>query len=110
MTPTSFDGKVARQARELTQVKWWRLEREVAARRDGWFATAPGQACLGAIPTPRQAFETLFSDYMGLDPADLPVVRQFLGRDRLGLGQPLPHPGGLRALGTGHQAGVPVRL
>ena len=55
-------------------MKWWRLERDLAARRVAWFDTPAGRAALTPRPTPRQAFETLFFAYMGLAAAEVPVV------------------------------------
>ena len=47
------------------RTEWW--DRRDAERR-------PGRS--GARPTPRSAFEALFFQYMGLTPADLPVVHE----------------------------------
>lgn len=72
----AFEAKVARRLRELGEGPRWRLERRVADKREAWFDTPAGQACVRGAVTPRQAFETLFFDYMGLSPDDLPVVHE----------------------------------
>lgn len=71
--------RAAQQARELQSEKWWRLERRLADKRAAWFATPAGRPFAGLAATPRQAFEALFFTYLGLDPAELPVVQEDAG-------------------------------
>ncbi|UJX39557.1 nucleoside deaminase [Desulfovibrio sp. JY] len=72
----AFEAKVSRRVRELDAGALWRLERQVAAKREAWFESAAGRDFLGKRMTPRQAFETLFFSYMGLHSEDLPVVAE----------------------------------
>lgn len=69
----SFEAKVAQRTRDLAEAPWWRLEQRAAAKREAWFSTSAGEACLQGPATPRSAFEALFFSYMGLCPDDLPV-------------------------------------
>jgi tRNA(Arg) A34 adenosine deaminase TadA len=72
----TFERRVERQIADLRERRWPDLERAVTARRLAW-ADAHRQRLAGAsAPTPRQAFDLLFFDYMGLDARDLPVVAE----------------------------------
>ncbi|WP_316977349.1 nucleoside deaminase [Shumkonia mesophila] len=72
----TFEQHVERQIVDLRDRPWPALERAVAARRLAW-ADAHRQRFTGtSAPTPRQAFDLLFLDYMGLDARDLPIVAE----------------------------------
>lgn len=69
-----FDEQVQRQVERLRRSPLAVIEREVAQKRTAWQrAHGPGP---DPHATPRQAFELLFSAYMGLDLADLPIVSE----------------------------------
>jgi hypothetical protein len=71
-----FSGKVAAQIARLQAGPLPVLEREVAERRIAWFrARHPEPPRLGQA-APRQGFELLFREYMGLSPEDLPIVKE----------------------------------
>ena len=72
----NFESKVARAVERLQLKSPRELEREVAQKRTAWYAHRRAQSDFPQPPTPRQAFECLFLDYMGLSEADLPIVSE----------------------------------
>jgi tRNA(adenine34) deaminase len=72
----NFSLKVEQQIERLKQSSCEEIEREVAQKRIAWIALNLGAAGRPAHPSPRQAFETLFFDYMGLPADELPVLSE----------------------------------
>ncbi len=70
--PTSFKEAVERETERLGSRAFADTERETQAKRLAWLRR---RTWLGEI-SPRRAFEALFFDYMGLDPAQLTVGRE----------------------------------
>jgi tRNA(Arg) A34 adenosine deaminase TadA len=70
-----FAFKVQRHLERLQHCSFRDIEAEVAQKRRAWFQNNLIAARLDR-PTPRQAFDLLFFDYMGLSPADLPIVSE----------------------------------
>jgi len=72
----SFEVKVRHQVERLKSQDYPAIEAEVTQKRLAWLAqnrpTQKGQAPV----SPRQAYQLLFFDYMGLSAADLPVVEE----------------------------------
>jgi tRNA(Arg) A34 adenosine deaminase TadA len=72
--PSAFDSQAQRQVERLRSSTLATIEREVAQKRVAWCRehgiTSDPQA------TPRQAYELLFRDYMGLDLDTLPVLSE----------------------------------
>jgi tRNA(adenine34) deaminase len=77
---TTFEIQVARQIERMQRLPWDEIERQTAQKRVAWLRESPQaarfRAEIGAHPSPRQAFELLFFEYMGLSPADLPIVSE----------------------------------
>jgi tRNA(Arg) A34 adenosine deaminase TadA len=73
---TVFESKVRQQMERLGRCAWGDLEREVAEKRVAWFKQSHGSAVGPSRSSPRQAYELLFFEYMGLSPEDLPVVSE----------------------------------
>ena len=71
-----FTSRVQRQIERLQHCSYRDIEAEVAQRRVAWFHQPDRIIVHLDRPTPRQAFELLFFDYMGLSPADLPIVSE----------------------------------
>jgi len=68
----TFSQQVHQQVERLKSKSLQEIERAVAHKRREWIKEhAPSSG--HASPTPRQAFEMLFFDYMGLRPDDLPI-------------------------------------
>ena len=72
--PADFETRVRQHIERLQNSPPGVIEREVAHKRLAWFRQRPGRTAPGAPPTPRQAYEMLFFEYMGLPAAELPVV------------------------------------
>jgi guanine deaminase len=70
-----FASRVQRQIDRLQHCTYHDIEAEIAQKRRAWFRANP-IAIQFDHPTPRQAFDLLFFDYMGLSPADLPIVSE----------------------------------
>jgi tRNA(Arg) A34 adenosine deaminase TadA len=70
-----FFSKVQRQIERLQHCSNQAIEAEVAQKRRAWFRDNP-IAIQFDHPTPRQAFDLLFFDYMALSPHDLPIVSE----------------------------------
>ena len=71
-----FASKVQRQIERLQHCSYQAIEAEVAQKRRAWFRQHDQIAARYDHPTPRQAFDLLFFDYMGLSPDDLPIVSE----------------------------------
>ncbi len=71
-----FSARVQRQIDRLQRCSYRDIEAEVAQKRLAWFQHHEQIATRFEYPTPRQAFDLLFLDYMGLSPYDLPVVSE----------------------------------
>jgi len=71
-----IEARVSRKVDRLRSRPWPAIEREVADKRVAWFRRERGRLGLGPQPTPRQAFETVFLDYMGLGRKDLEIVSE----------------------------------
>ncbi|HSD84840.1 MAG TPA: nucleoside deaminase [Anaerolineae bacterium] len=74
--PEDFTSKVQRQLERLQHCSYRAIEAEVAQKRVAWFQQPDQILPRLDRPTPRQAFELLFFDYMGLSPVDLPIVSE----------------------------------
>jgi tRNA(adenine34) deaminase len=71
-----FASKVQRQIERLQQCSYHAIEAEVAQKRLAWLHQLDRIIPRLDRSTPRQAFELLFFDYLGLSPADLPIVAE----------------------------------
>jgi tRNA(Arg) A34 adenosine deaminase TadA len=71
-----FASRVQRQIERLQHCSYHAIEAEVAQKRRAWFRQHDQIAARDDHPTPRQAFDLLFFDYMGLSPDDLPIVSE----------------------------------
>jgi tRNA(Arg) A34 adenosine deaminase TadA len=60
----------------LQHCSYQAIEAEVAQKRIAWFSQREPITTHYDHPSPRQAFDLLFFDYMGLSPADLPIVSE----------------------------------
>ncbi|HVO19272.1 MAG TPA: nucleoside deaminase [Anaeromyxobacter sp.] len=75
MSSADFESAVERHLARLSQRTLRQLEGETTARRLAWLEARAAR--LRAVPpTPRRLFELLFLEYMGLSPADLPVLSE----------------------------------
>ena len=74
-----FEAKVLAQMETLRTQGARAVEAEITARRVQWLRQNVLPLCAPGTVTPRRAFELLFFDHMGLDPADLPVVKETEG-------------------------------
>jgi tRNA(Arg) A34 adenosine deaminase TadA len=75
MMNPEFETKVLEQIERLQNRSLAEIQTDVARKRIGWLTQHPPASLTGAI-SPRQAFDILFFEYMGLSPADLPVVSE----------------------------------
>lgn len=71
----SFEDQVQYQLERLRSHSLRTIERQTIEKRTAWWE-ARGDALRERTPTPRLAFETLFFEYMGLAPENLPIVRE----------------------------------
>ncbi len=71
-----FTSRVQRQIDRLLHCSYQAIEAEVAQKRVAWLRQHNQITARHDHPTPRQAFDLLFFDYMGLSPADLPIVSE----------------------------------
>jgi tRNA(adenine34) deaminase len=74
--PENFELKVERQIERLKRSSCREIESEVAHKRIAWLTQHYPATGDNMHPSPRQAFELLFLDYMGLPVAELPVVSE----------------------------------
>jgi tRNA(Arg) A34 adenosine deaminase TadA len=70
-----FEAKVREQLDRLQTLTLSDIQSQVARKRVDWVDQHPAFIPAGPL-SPRQAFELLFFAYMGLSPADLPVVSE----------------------------------
>lgn len=70
------DTEVGREAERLKMTPLPSIEAAAAAKRTAWLEKNIPQRVAGATVSPRQAFELLFRDYMGLSLAELPVASE----------------------------------
>jgi hypothetical protein len=73
---TTFDDKVARTIEQLRRGDLDAMSREITARRLAWLDGHLARHRRDLAFSPRDAFELLFLEQMGLDPRDLPVVSE----------------------------------
>ena len=71
-----FELSVNRQVERFNQCSYRTVERETAEKRIAWFKEKYRDKSGFSKPSPRQAFELLFFDYMGLRREELPVVSE----------------------------------
>ncbi len=71
-----FTSRVQRQIERLQRCSYQAIEAEVAEKRRAWLRQHGQIAARYEHPSPRQAFDLLFFEYMGLSPADLPIVSE----------------------------------
>ncbi len=71
-----FQSKAQRQIERLQHCSYQAIEAEVAQKRVAWFRQHDQIADHYDHPSPRQAFDLLFFDYMGLFPDELPIVSE----------------------------------
>jgi tRNA(adenine34) deaminase len=93
-TETTFEQRVT-QAQALVSGDLRQTERAVATRRVAWleqagFAAATDWPATGKGVSPRQAYELLFRDYMGLELTELPVEEESESRITWLSGNPCP--------------------
>jgi tRNA(adenine34) deaminase len=74
--PDNFELKVEQQIERLKHSSCREIEREVAHKRIVWLAQHYPATGEQAHPSPRQAFDLLFLDYMGLPATELPIVSE----------------------------------
>lgn len=72
----NFESRVERTVERLKLNSSREMEREVAQKRITWLVRHRTLANHHEPPTPRQAFECLFFEYMGLSKAELPVLSE----------------------------------
>ena len=71
-----FTSAVRRQIEHLQHCSYQAIEAQVAQKRVAWLQQHNQFTARYIHPTPRQTFDLLFVDYMGLSPADLPIVSE----------------------------------
>lgn len=69
-----FESKVGRQIERLKTCSYRTIERELAEKRINWFRQNHPNTEKRGQPSPRKAYEMLFTDCMNLSPDELPVV------------------------------------
>jgi tRNA(Arg) A34 adenosine deaminase TadA len=74
--PDNFELKVEQQIERLKRSSCREIEQEVAQKRITWVTENHPMISQQANPGPRQAFEALFFDYMGIRPDELPVLSE----------------------------------
>ena len=72
----NFAFKVQRLSERLQHCSYHAIEVEIAQKRLAWLRQHEPLANRYEHPTPRQAFELLFFDRMGLAPDELPIVSE----------------------------------
>jgi len=71
-----FARKVAQQVEKLQKYSLPEIEAEVTRKRLEWLDRKFPAGNDPSIHSPRQAYELLFFDYMGIDEHDLPVIEE----------------------------------
>jgi tRNA(adenine34) deaminase len=74
--PENFELKVERQIERLKRSSCREIESEVAHKRIAWLTQHHSAAGDDRPPSPRQAFELLFLDYLCLPVTELPIVSE----------------------------------
>jgi tRNA(Arg) A34 adenosine deaminase TadA len=74
--PEDFESKVEQQIERLKRSSCRTIESEVAQKRIAWLAQHSHAAGDHGHPSPRQAFELLFLDYMALPANELPILSE----------------------------------
>jgi len=72
----NFELKVEQQMEQLQRSAYREIEREIAQKRIAWLSQNHQAAGDPGCVSPRQAFELLFFDYMGLPRDELPVLSE----------------------------------
>jgi hypothetical protein len=105
-----FELKVRQQIERLQSQDYRAIEAEVTQKRLAWLEqNHPLQ--IGQTPlSPRQAYQLLFFDYMGLSAEDLPVVQETESQITWLSKNPCSNPGSLPTNGSGHAHGLPFGL
>ncbi len=84
----NFEEQVRRQVERLRGQSYQAIEAEVTQKRLAWLDQRRPR--LEPPVSPRAAFELLFFDYMGLPPAELPVIQETDSRIVWLSGNPCP--------------------
>jgi len=71
-----LDQKIQQQVERLKQSSYRQIEADVSAKRIAWVRQNRERLNLPSSPSPRQAYELLFRNYMGLALEELPVVAE----------------------------------
>jgi tRNA(adenine34) deaminase len=71
-----LDQKIQQQAERLKQSSYRQIEAEVSEKRIAWVRQNRERLNLPSSPSPRQVYELLFGNYMGLALEELPVVAE----------------------------------
>lgn len=72
----NFPARVQQQIERLQHCSYQAIEAQIAQKRLAWFRHHDQIVTRYDHPTPRQAFNLLFFDYMGLSPNDLSIVSE----------------------------------
>ncbi|RPI83957.1 MAG: nucleoside deaminase [Chloroflexi bacterium] len=73
---SNYELQVKQQVEKLSSCSYHEIETAVAAKRISWYRQQAFDSRSGHAATPREAFERLFFDYMGLAPKDLPIIHE----------------------------------
>jgi tRNA(adenine34) deaminase len=71
-----FETRVRRQIDKLRNMSYREIETEAVRKRATWFLQQPPRPLDAPPPTPRDAYEMLFFDYMGLAEDTVPVLSE----------------------------------
>jgi tRNA(Arg) A34 adenosine deaminase TadA len=74
--PENFESKVQSQIDRLKRSEYREIESDIAQKRIAWLTQNQPAAGKAGRPSPRQAYEALFFDYMGLPVNELPVLSE----------------------------------
>ena len=73
---SDFDRKVARMAERLKGAPYPDMEAEAVKKMTAWFQENRGEITVHDPPGPREAYELLMADYLGIPPGEAPVVSE----------------------------------
>ena len=73
---STHEEKVKEQLERLTTCSYEDIETAMLEKRTAWARQHALEANASDPPSPRQAFEHLFFEYMGLSPTDLVVIAE----------------------------------
>ena len=76
MMKNDFKAKIERHVERLRKEKHYVLESEVAKKRLLWFKSHYNDLNRTHLPSPRQAYELVFFEYMGLAEAEVPILSE----------------------------------